>query len=195
MTRFWLILAWIFAAPFACAQSLTPDSAQATVHIVVFESFNCVYCAKSVVMLRELERKYKGSLAIQFRHFPSSRGVADWLPHEAVLAAAAQGRFTQMYDALFASAQHLSRHQIDSIAKSLNLDVPRFQKELDEHVWKSRIADDVQEARALGVKVTPTLFVDGFKLEGLQNAGVLTEILDRGVRSNSASNRSNKETP
>src|SRR4051812_44512220 len=104
MMRYWLILlVCLLSAPLARAQSLTPDSPRATVHVVVFESFNCAYCAKSVAMLRDLEQKYHGALAIQFRHFPSSAGTADWLPHEAAFAASEQGKFVPMYDALFAT--------------------------------------------------------------------------------------------
>lgn len=171
-----LLLA-ISAPAAASAQTLTTTT-EPRATVVVFASFDCPYCMQSQALLAAMARKYAGDLAIQFKHFPLAANDAARLPHEAALAAAAQGRFAAMHDRLFAPGQRHDRAGVEAIARELDLDLPRFRHDLDTHAWRSRIDDDVREAQGFGVKVTPTFFVQGYKFEGLQTLATFEPLID-----------------
>lgn len=178
----WLLLACLFAAAPAPAQSLTPQVRQPKAAVVVFAAFSCSYCAQAAQTLAALQRRYPDTLAVQFKHFPLSLDAEDVLAHEAALAAAAQGRFPPLHDALFRQPRReLNRAALDQLAEQAGLDMVRYRRDMDGHVWRSRVEDDRREAAAFGVRATPTFFVQGFKLEGIPAADVFETLIDQAL--------------
>ncbi|MBL8297759.1 MAG: DsbA family protein [Rhodanobacteraceae bacterium] len=162
------------------AQSLTPQVTQPRASIVVFAAFSCAYCAQAAQTLAALQRRYPDTLAVQFKHFPLSADAEDVLAHEAALAAAAQGKFPALHEALFRQPRRaLDRAALDQLAEQAGLDMARYRRDLDGHVWRGRVEDDRREAAAFGVRATPTFFVQGFKLEGLQDASVFETLIEQ----------------
>ncbi|UXI68188.1 DsbA family protein [Tahibacter amnicola] len=181
-----LLCSFLALLPFtASAQSLVPPVKDPAVSIVVFAAFDCGYCAQSQAMLDTLKQKYAGKLSIAFKHFPVDLSETGVLPHEAALAAAEQGQFIAMHDALFAKGSPRDRRGIEKLAAELKLDLGRFRDDLDRHAGRARIDADRREAEGFGVKVTPTFYVQGFKLEGLHNIDVFTQIIDHQLASDS----------
>lgn len=188
----WLLLACVFAAAPAPAQSLTPQVRQPKATVVVFAAFSCPYCAQAAQTLAALQKRYPDALAVQFKHFPLGLEPEDLLAHEAALAAAAQDKFPQFHDALFRQPQRgLGRAVLDQLAEQAGLDMVRYRRDMDGHVWRSRVEDDRREAAAFGVRATPTFFVQGFKLEGLQDSRVFETLIEQSLaRSDSEAPRS-----
>lgn len=174
----WIFLISMLFTTTAMAQSLTPSDKLAQVFIVEFAAFDCPYCAQAHETVQRLLKKYPGKLAIQFKHFPLSNDAAGRLPHEAALAAAQQGRFPDMHNRLFRGRGRQNRAAVERLAQDLKLDMPRFLRDLDAHVGAARIDDDVREARAFGVAVTPTFFVQGYKFEGVVAQETFEQIID-----------------
>jgi predicted DsbA family dithiol-disulfide isomerase len=172
----------IGAASSAVAQSLSAklDTAKATV--VVFAAFGCSYCAKSASQLRQLQQRFPGSLAIEFRHLPLSAKEADLLPHLAAIAAHEQGKFVEFYDAMFAgNAVIRTKAELMQLADLLALDLNQFSADLSSAKTRARLMSDIHSAQGYGVKVTPTLFVQGFKFEGVQSDSVLIPIIEDAI--------------
>jgi protein-disulfide isomerase len=84
----------------------------------------------------------------------------------AAMAAHEQGKFWEFHDKLFANQKALSRDSYVQYAKELNLDVPKFQKSLDDAKLKAQVDADAAEAKTLGVSGTPAFFVNGRFLSG-----------------------------
>jgi protein-disulfide isomerase len=119
-----------------------------------------------------------------FKHAPSSRNPNSFLAHEAALAAGAQGKFWEMYGALFGNQQKLAATDLLAYARRLNLDLPSFEQALDNHTYRPIIERDLSEARGLGVTTTPTFFVNGRRLVGPQgyaSLGAVIETLLAGI--------------
>ena len=74
---------------------------------------------------------------------------------EAAMAANAQGKFVEMNRKLFENQQKLSRDNYLIWAKELGLDVDRFTKDIDTHVYVEAIQKEVKEAEDLGASGTP----------------------------------------
>lgn len=172
----------IMAQSAAQAQSLTPALDSSKVTVVVFSSFGCPYCAKSAVLLQQMQKLFPGALAIEFRHFPLSAQASDQLPHLAALAADNQGKFLEFHDALFAGHGAIKTEaELTQLANLLHLDLNKFSADLVSAKTRARLMSDIHFAQAFGVKLTPTLFIQGLKLEGLQSESVLRPIIGYAI--------------
>jgi protein-disulfide isomerase len=80
---------------------------------------------------------------------------------EASEAAASQGRFWEMHDQLFDNRRHLEAACLAQLAQRLGLDVLRFSSELKDHRHVPRIRRSAAEGRRLGLRASPTFYVNG----------------------------------
>lgn len=148
--------------------------------IVVFSAFACPFCQQARIQIDDIAKQYAGRVQIVFKHFPLGNKPSDFLPHELVLAASAQGKFREAHDVVFDLIERRS-FDLDTALmkfKSIDLNVDRIRQEVESGAWRIRIEDDMAEAKAYRVVATPTFYVDGYKLEGLQSRGVLEQVLD-----------------
>lgn len=76
------------------------------------------------------------------------------------LAAHNQGKFWQMHDALFAM-DAITMEKILEAAKQIGLDMETFNKDINSEATKQRLMKDVMDAREAEVSGTPTMFVNG----------------------------------
>jgi Na+/H+ antiporter 1/Thioredoxin len=128
--------------------------------LVEYGDFECPFCGRATGMVKELRRRLGEELRYVFRHLP----LTDVHPHaelaaEAAEAAAAQGRFWEFHDTLFAHQDELEFEDLAGHAAELGLDVERFARELEDGVHSQRVREDVASADASGARGTPTFFV------------------------------------
>jgi protein-disulfide isomerase len=138
-------------------------SAAPEVTIDLFSDFQCPFCAGLAQPMHDLQSKGVDGvrLAVNFKHYPLSSHADAPLAHQAALAARQQGRFWEMHDLLFANQRAVKRTDLLGYAKSLDLDLVRFQKDLDGDAAKTLIESDKAEGDKRGVNGTPTFFVNG----------------------------------
>src|SRR5262249_54067676 len=96
---------------------------------------------------------------------------------ETARAAGAQGRFWQMHDLLFARGGIKTRAEADALARAAGLDVAQLDAALDTHRFRTDVAADSKEALALGVRATPTMFVNGRRLVGAASYDELVRVV------------------
>ena len=156
-----------------------PDDAAVT--MVVYSAFACPYCAQGAKQLADLEKKYPGQLRVVFKHYPLSLGAAGLLAHQAAIAAGEQGKFWEMHDRLFAGKKDPDRTALEAIARDLGMDVARFMAALDSARAADEVQRDLVESKAFNVRATPTYYIDGYRLEGLQDASVFEKIIEHRV--------------
>ena len=100
------------------------------------------------------------------KHLPYRYRDYSTLAAEASLAARDQGKFREMHLLLLDRSPKLDRASLIGCAKELNLDVPRFTKDLDAMRHKTEIDRDLKLAEGLDLYNTPTIFINGVKLLG-----------------------------
>ena len=130
--------------------------------LVEFSDFECPFCARATSLGPALRQRFGDDLRYVVRNLP----LTDVHPRaelaaEAAEAAAAQGRFWEMHDRLFAHQDALEPDDLVAHAEAIGLDVERFSRELSEGVYAPRVRDDVASAEASGVTGTPTFFIGG----------------------------------
>jgi len=153
----------------------------APLELVMFGDFQCPFCLGAQSVLRRVRERLGERLLFGFRHLPiPERHPLAPLAAEASEAAAAQGRFWEYHDALFAIQPKLSRGTMLEAAGELGLDVGRMEAEIDAGAHRDRIARDLASAEASGATGTPTFFVNGERFFGAYDAGSLIEALEGG---------------
>ncbi|MFD6883107.1 Na+/H+ antiporter NhaA [Rhodococcus sp. NPDC060084] len=78
---------------------------------------------------------------------------------EASEAAAAQGKFWEMHDLLFAHSDALSEEEIYDYAERLGLDMDRFDEDLRLDRYRHRVDDDDLDAATSNLSGTPTFYL------------------------------------
>src|SRR6266853_1051979 len=114
-------------------------SQHARVTLVEYGDFECPSCKVAVATPKLLLERFPNKIRFIFRHFP----LQDAHPHallaaEASEAAAAQGKFWPMHDLLFENQAHLKLKQLRGYAQRLELDVARFDSDLESQVHLQR---------------------------------------------------------
>ena len=154
--------------------------ADAPLTLVEYGDMECPFCGRATGVVSELRARFGEDLRYVFRHLP----LVELHPHaqlaaEAAEAAAAQGKFWEMHDKLFAHHDNLEAPDLLDHAAALGLDLERFARELGDGTHAQRIRDDVAGAEASGVEGTPTFFVNGVRHMGRAGTDELAAALLR----------------
>ena len=137
----------------------------APVTLEEFGDFQCPPCGKFSEFVEELLKEYNSRLRLVFRNFPLSGHEH---AREAALAAEAaglQGKFWEMHDTLYREQETWTkapnvRESFESYAGTIGLNVDQFKKDMDGDKARERVDSDRALADFLGVKATPTLFIN-----------------------------------
>jgi protein-disulfide isomerase len=143
-------------------------SPDAPLVIVEFSDFQCPFCSRVTPTLRQIEREYGEKIRIVFKHLPLTMHPKAPGAHAAAEAAHRQGRFWEMHDRIFANQREMSEEKYIEYAEQIGLDLEQFEADVASADIKKRIAEDMAEARRLGVTGTPGFFVNGRLLSGAQ---------------------------
>src|ERR1044071_4085880 len=108
---------------------------------------------------------------------PEARSAA-----QAALAAAQQGKFTEMHDRLFAPQAAHGHDAVMGYAKDLGLDLAKFQKAYDDA--SPQVTADLKQGEDAGVDATPTLFFNDRKYEGPMVAKYIEMWIDEDLAVN-----------
>ncbi len=151
-----------------------PDDAPVT--LVEYGDFECSYCGQAEGVIRELLSAHGSDVRYVWRHLPlNDVHPSAQLAAEASEAAAAQGRFWEMYDILLAHQSELAPRDLVGYANELGLDVERFRDALRRREYAPRVSEDVASADESGVSGTPTFFINGRRHYGVYDIDTLSE--------------------
>ena len=139
----------------------------AAVSLVEYGDFECPYCRAAEPIVAGLIEALGDQLSVTFRHFPMS-ALHPHAQHAAEVAeaAAAQGKFWEMHDRLFAGQDALDDTSLVKYAEELSLDAERVRRELASHLYARRVGDDHESGLKSGVSGTPTFYLDGTRYDG-----------------------------
>ncbi|HYM15041.1 MAG TPA: DsbA family protein [Dehalococcoidia bacterium] len=164
-------------------------SAAAPVTIVEYADFQCPVCKRAeTTIIPQIEKDYiqTGKVKLEFRMFPFL-GQESFDAAQAAEAARDQGKFWQYHDALF-NAQGVensgafSYANLVKLAQQVGLDVPLFEKTLTSNTHLAAIQQERDAASAAGVNSTPTFFIGGQKIVGLQPYATFQAAIDAALK-------------
>lgn len=139
--------------------------------IVEYSDFECPYCKRFHETMLEVMKKYSGSVQWVYRNFPLE-SLHSKAPTEALASecASEQGKFWEFADLIFKvtnSNDSLDLSQLPNYAKQIGLNVPQFQKCIDDKKYVDKVNADAQDAQSAGARGTPysvVLTPDGQKI-------------------------------
>jgi Na+/H+ antiporter NhaA len=150
-----------------------PDAAPVT--LVEYGDYECPYCGRAEVVIRELLDSFGDELRYVWRHLPLNDVHSHaQMAAEAAEAAGSQGSFWEMHDRLLAHQDELTTTDLTRHAEDLGLDVERFWDELRTREHAPRVDRDVASADASGVAGTPSFFLNGRRHSGSYDLATLT---------------------
>lgn len=151
--------------------SATKGPADAPVTLVLFDDFQCPYCARLVPTIEQIMQAYPNQVRVVFKHFPLSMHKFARQAAVASIAARNQGKFWPLHDQLFANYNQLNEEKIRELAASVGLDMERFDKDIANPALQQEIAADLQLGTDSGVRGTPAVYINGVQLKDRSLAG------------------------
>jgi protein-disulfide isomerase len=160
-------------APFAGAKD-------AKVVIVEYSDFQCPFCAKGADLLKKIKDKYGKKVKVAFKNFPLPFHNHAEQAAVGSLCANEQGAdlFWKMHDEMFANQESLDPVGLKKLASTIGIKGDVFEKCLAENKYLAQVKADIEEGKKIGVKSTPTFFVNGQLISGAQPLEVFSEIID-----------------
>ena len=146
-----------------------PDNAK--VKIVEFYDPECEACSAFFPFIKDILSEHKNDIQLITRYalyHGNSTNAA-----KASEAAAKQNKFWEYQEALFVNQAEWSHRQdvpmaaFEQYAKNLGLDLDKFRLDMNDMAIMTNIAVDIADGKTLGVNGTPTIFINGVKLEKL----------------------------
>ncbi len=127
-----------------------------------------------------------GTLRIEWRDFPY-QGQESVDAAVAARAAQAQGKFWKYHDLLYENQSSgnsggYSEENLISLAEEAGLDRRRFEEDLGSARYEETVQADFREGQSLGISGTPTFFINGRVLVGLQPVEVFEQTIEEARR-------------
>ncbi len=154
----------------------------ATVTIWVFSDFQCPVCSRAMPAVDQIMNEFGGSVRLVFKNFPLDFHKDAPQAHEAAAAAGEQRKFWEMHDELFRQQSNLKPPDLIRAAQRLGLDANLLSEALQSRRFQAAITADVEEGRLAGVEGTPTFFVNGRMLVGLQTVEQLRRVVAEEIQ-------------
>jgi protein-disulfide isomerase len=152
----------------------------AKVTVVEFSDFQCPFCSRAAETVTELKKKYKGKIKLYFKMFPLPMHKDARPAAEAGLCVNDQGtdKFWKFHDIAFKSQDKLDAADLSKYAKEAGADQKKFDECVASGKFKDAVAQDMAYGEKVGVRSTPTFFINGQLVSGAVPIENFSEIID-----------------
>lgn len=141
------------------------------IRITIFSDFQCPYCKAVAEQMPELIKEFKGKISIQYMFYPldpscnakMKGGGHTYACQAAYLAACDVEKFATVHDHIFHNQEKISSSELNRWAKEFNLTQSCFS---DKNV-QNKIQQTLNAGEKYNLQSTPTIIINGKKLEGL----------------------------
>jgi len=153
---------------------------EAPITIVEFSDYQCPFCRRwHAEVSEELFAAYPGQIRLVYRNLPLTSIHPDaFSAAEAAMCAGEQDAYWDYHDKLF-GGELLGTGVYLQYAKDLNLDLTTFESCLNDHKYQAQIQSDSDFALNLGIRSTPTFFINGLAIVGAQPLDVFQQVIDK----------------
>lgn len=154
--------------------------ADAPITIVEFSDYECPFCRRwHAEVYKPLLAAYPGKIRLVYRNLPLTSIHPDALAAaEAAMCAGEQDVYWKYHDKLL-SSQSLGNGVYLQYAQDLGLNMTTFKACLSDHKYQKTIETDSDFAINLGIRSTPTFFINGLAVVGAQPLDVFKQVIDK----------------
>lgn len=157
------------------------DSAEIT--IIEFSDYECPFCKRwHLEVWPQIKEKYGDQVRLVYRDFPLESIHPNATPAaEAANCAGEQDRYYEFNELLFAGGKPLEAATYEAYASQLKLDMEQFNQCVSERRYRDEVQADLAYAAELGVRSTPTFFINGLAVVGAQPFEVFDQIISMEI--------------
>lgn len=143
------------------------DGGPDAVTVVEFLDFECEACAAFYPIVEDLREQHAGDITYVVRYFPLPGHINSTQAALAAEAAAEQDRFEDMYHRLFETQAQWGEQSEETpevfrgFAADLGLDMAAYDAAVADPATLARVRADKDDGEQLGVRSTPSFFIDG----------------------------------
>jgi protein-disulfide isomerase len=142
-------------------------SKDAAIVLVEYGDYQCPYSRAAHASLKDLQRRLGSQLCFVYRHFPQTeKHPFAELAAEAAEAAAEQGKFWEMHNALFELQPQFGPDLIAELAERLEMSPEALAEDMRTRRFQKRVEQIAASGTHIGVEETPTFFINGERHEG-----------------------------
>jgi protein-disulfide isomerase len=155
-----------------------PKNAKVT--IVEWADYQCPFCAQAHPLFEQVLKEYPNDVNFVFKQFPLPATMhPNAMPAaKAALAAGKQGKFWEMHEVLFQNLRELGPDKLKEYAGRVGVNVAQWEKDLASAEIQAQIDREMAEGRSADVTGTPTIFVNGKRLQNRSIEGFKQAIED-----------------
>lgn len=139
----------------------------AALEIVEYGDYQCPHCGAAFPLIRKMMEEHCDEIKFVFRNFPLVKthpfAKAAAMAAE---AAALQGKYWEMHDALFEHQRHITTRYLRVLADKLELDIDAFEAALKSDTLSEKVDADFYNGMRSGVNRTPTFFINRKRFDG-----------------------------
>lgn len=143
------------------------DGGPDAVTVVEFLDFECEACGAFHPIVEDLREQYAGDITYVVRYFPLPGHINSTQAALAAEAAGQQDRFEDMYRRLFETQSQWGEQSTETpevfrgFAAELGLDMAAYDAAVADPATLQRVQSDKSDGEQLGVRSTPSFFIDG----------------------------------
>ena len=156
-------------------------SQDAPITIIEFSDYECPYCRKwHVEVWPQLQETYGEQIRLVYRDFPLNNIHSNATPAAAAANCAnEQDMYWPFSDKLFEMKLDLGRTTYQTYAEELGLDLDAFNECLESGRYIEEVEADYEFAANLGIRSTPTFFINGIPVVGAQPFEVFQTVIEK----------------
>jgi protein-disulfide isomerase len=147
------------------ATSAIKGNKNAPITVVEFSDFQCPYCAKFSPTIDEVLKAYPNDVKFVYKDYPLSFHKQAKNAAKAARAAGEQGKFWEMHDLIFTKYSTVNEDMFKEFAGKLNLNMDKFVADFSGNKYDGLIQKDISLGRQAGVTGTPSLFMNGKRMQ------------------------------
>ena len=154
----------------------------APVKVFLYSDFQCPVCRRVVEPIKTAVREMEGRVQIVFKHNALTMHPRAEAASKAAMAAFLQGKFWEYHDLLFQDQRALGDEDFLRHARALDLDMAKFNADMQSAEVAEQIAYERATAAALDARGTPGFFINGKKQVGWGSYGSLKAMVARAAK-------------
>lgn len=179
-----LLVACVDTAGLSADSSKTPHpqtSANALVSVVEFADLECPACRTAhQTVNKAIIETYGNRITFSFKHFPlRSLHRYAYEAAQAAECAADEGKFWEFIDLAYEHQDQMSSSALRTWAAELGLDADRFDRCVKSGIKGDVVMADYVEGESLGVRGTPTYFVNGTATKAAELPAAIDAVLSQ----------------
>ncbi len=150
----------------------------APVTIVLFADYECPYTKRFYTALNTVVKKYEKEVRLFVKHYPLSSHKRSDNVAKLLASALVQKKFWVLFDKIMEEPDFADEERIFEIASALGIDTEQLRQMKDSEKIQKYTENDKEKGSELGIRVLPTVYINGVKYEGVISASILEKIIE-----------------